>query len=143
MSDVDRAEGELARTAPFDATDLARLRTAAAEHNLGSLRVHCNLVPPVVPALLQEEATRLCQHEAPRLFLEHAIAAAKVPGEKLQGASIDAAPGCLHASADAADAFHILAQHPTTDPALNKLVDELARLCPKATSSVRAQFATP
>lgn len=143
MADLDRAEGELARTASFDETDLARIRAAAAEHNLGRLRTGCNLVPPVVPAALQAETTRLCQLDAPRLFLEHALALAKVPGEKLQGQNIDAAPGCLHASGDATDAFHVLSKHPATDPALTKLVDELVSLCPKMTSSLRAQFATP
>ena len=143
MADIDRAEGDLARNAPFDGTNLARIRASVADQNLGRLRTGCNLVPPVVPAPLREETTRLCQREAPRLFLEHALAAAKVPGEKLQGSNIDAAPGCLHASSDASDAFHVLAKYPATDPALTKLVDELASLCPKMTSSLRAQFATP
>jgi len=121
----------------FIEREVPKLRAALASQKISDVLVSCAMTTggvTKVPATVAAEIERLCYVDAPRLYLAQSVADTR--------RSMAAHPGMDEISCVqlfAADAFKIVAQHPTKDPELTRLVDEYTRLCPKQVAGFGAR----
>ncbi len=121
----------------FVANEIVELKAAIAARDESKVLVGCMSTKTGLarmPKAMVEDIERLCYVDAPRLFLENAVrgatdAKARAPG--LENIN------CMQLMAE--DAFKAIKAHPTSDPELQKLVDEYTRLCPDRVAKLRAR----
>ena len=77
---------------------------------------------------VSDKRSRLCDIEAPRMFLDKALDTVKAEDAKNPDLHD---LNCMQLQLFASRALETIAEHPTNDPELNRLADDYRHLCPK------------
>ncbi|MDQ3366220.1 MAG: hypothetical protein M3680_12405 [Myxococcota bacterium] len=131
----DRRDAEYSSEQAFVAKEVKALRDALARRDIPGVVVGCVVATTGLeraPAPLGDEIKQLCFVDAPRLYLEHAVA------DATRGHAEHPELADLHCTQlFVSDAFETLAAHPTSDPEIRKLIAAYARLCPAVVAKLR------
>jgi len=120
----------------FVAKEVAKLEAAFATRAESGVLVGCTVTTnglERMPPALAEKIKKLCFVDAPKLFLENAIA--DVKAKQANGPVELADLNCFQLLIR--DAFELHAKSTPPDPAVQKLVDEYTALCPKEAAKQR------
>ena len=115
------------------AQEMPKLERELAAHNEAEVLASCMITDGAESAKHMSSAVaakiaRLCNIEAPRMFLDKAIETVKAEdakGPELHDLS------CMQFQLYASRALETIAKHPTNDPQLKRLADDYRQLCPK------------
>lgn len=133
----DSDQASRARVAQFDAAlssaSAALAAGALTSDQRGKISALCMTLPsdPLLDASLRRDATTKCQNDAPKVFLQFALARIRA-----QPAPHDM-PALNCGDIFAAEAQQTLATHPTADAKLRALAAEYDALCPPHTNHKR------
>ncbi len=119
----------------FVEKEIPKLEAALAARNEVHVTTECALLESSVtemPPALAQRIESGCYVEAPRLILELAIAKV-VEANRKHPDMVDL--NCMELFVEGA--LRTLAKHPPADPALQKLADDYAKMCPAEAAKAR------
>lgn len=114
------------------AQEIPKLERELAAHNESEVLASCMITDGAESAkhmssTVADKIARLCNIEAPHMFLDKAIDAVKAADAKnpeLHDLN------CMQFQLFASHALETIAKHPTNDPELKRLADDYRHLCP-------------
>ena len=115
------------------AQEIPKLERELAAHNEPEVLASCMITDGAESAkhmssTVADKIARLCNIEAPRMFLDKALDTVKAEDAK-QPELHDL--NCMQLQLFASRALETIAKHPTNDPELKRLADDYHHLCPK------------
>ena len=130
----DTGEGTITGEQAHVESEVSELKGALAKRIVTEVLVGCLSATTSLsrlPRTLVDEIEQLCYVDAPKLYLENAVADAR---KQKAGPP---ALRCMQLFAE--DAFKAIARQPPTDPALKALMDDYTTLCPVEVAKYRSK----